>query len=141
MAGIFRLYSNLRQRHQNKNSYVRQWLGKSTTFNVLRELNRPLPLFWFMVQIGQQGCPIRQDAETIECNPQNCPRFDQWTGWSSCSVSCGGGDQTRTRSCLYGVQDDAGCQGMMAETRICNAQVNEVYRSRRRNNLLNIIYT
>lgn len=74
-------------------------------------------------QIGQEGCPLDQDEETIECNPQNCPRFDQWSGWGSCSVSCGGGEQARMRTCLYGAAGDLGCQGLVDETRFCNGQV------------------
>ena len=48
--------------------------------------------------------------------------FSRWGFWSDCSLSCGGGVQTRTRTCTnpppqgYG----KGCDGPVQETRACN---------------------
>ncbi len=50
-----------------------------------------------------------------------------WTGygsWGSCSVSCGGGTQTRSRSCtspapVYG---GANCSGSVTDSQSCNSQ-------------------
>ena len=65
--------------------------------------------------------------ETRECNRQRCPvdgGFSDYGDWSECSVKCGGGVMTRTRSCTnprpaYG---GAGCErlGESTETRTCN---------------------
>ena len=38
--------------------------------------------------------------ETRKCNELPCPIFGPWSEWSPCSVTCGGGNQTRTRECL-----------------------------------------
>ena len=38
--------------------------------------------------------------EINECNTLPCPSFGPWTEWSPCSVTCGGGNQTRSRECL-----------------------------------------
>ena len=45
--------------------------------------------------------PCKQPLiEFNKCNTLPCPFFGEWTDWSPCSVSCGGGNQTRTRTCL-----------------------------------------
>uniref|UniRef100_A0A1A8AMI2 Subcommissural organ spondin n=6 Tax=Nothobranchius TaxID=28779 RepID=A0A1A8AMI2_NOTFU len=36
---------------------------------------------------------------TLVCTELPCPVYDLWSPWSSCSVSCGRGQRTRTRSC------------------------------------------
>ena len=50
--------------------------------------------------------------------------YDEWTQWSSCPVTCGGGTQVRTRNCtnpvpLNGGSDCSSIGGNM-ETRSCN---------------------
>lgn len=55
--------------------------------------------------------------------------WSDWGGWSACSVSCGGGTQTRYRTCTnpapaYG---GAGCSGSDSETVSCNTQACAVY--------------
>ena len=34
------------------------------------------------------------------CNTQKCPVYTEWTEWSSCTTTCGGGNQERTRVCI-----------------------------------------
>ncbi|XP_078504136.1 adhesion G protein-coupled receptor B3 isoform X2 [Lissotriton helveticus] len=43
---------------------------------------------------------------------------DEWSQWSSCSVTCGQGSQVRTRACVppYGTH----CSGPLRESRVCN---------------------
>uniref|UniRef100_A0A8C7WLU6 SCO-spondin n=1 Tax=Oryzias sinensis TaxID=183150 RepID=A0A8C7WLU6_9TELE len=36
---------------------------------------------------------------TLLCTKHPCPVYDSWSSWSSCSVSCGLGRMTRTRTC------------------------------------------
>uniref|UniRef100_A0A3Q2QHI6 SCO-spondin n=1 Tax=Fundulus heteroclitus TaxID=8078 RepID=A0A3Q2QHI6_FUNHE len=36
---------------------------------------------------------------TLVCTTLPCPVYEPWSPWSSCSVSCGPGQRTRTRSC------------------------------------------
>ena len=50
--------------------------------------------------------------------------YSAWSGYSSCTVSCGGGTYTRTRTCTnpapqYGGAD---CVGATSETTACNTQ-------------------
>ncbi|XP_056292077.1 adhesion G protein-coupled receptor B3 isoform X2 [Pseudoliparis swirei] len=51
-------------------------------------------------------------AQTGESGPE------EWSQWSSCSVTCGQGSQVRTRTCVspYGTH----CIGPLRESRVCN---------------------
>lgn len=68
--------------------------------------------------------------ETQACNTQTCaatPVNGDWSAfsvWSTCSASCGGGTQTRTRSCTNPAPANSGtdCVGLISETQACNAQ-------------------
>nr|XP_023689527.1 adhesion G protein-coupled receptor B3 isoform X1 [Paramormyrops kingsleyae] len=46
------------------------------------------------------------------------PGAEEWSQWSTCSVTCGQGSQVRTRTCLsaYGTH----CSGPLRESRVCN---------------------
>ena len=46
--------------------------------------------------------------------------WDEWGEWSSCSKTCGGGDQTRTRT-IKQKEEFLGvpCEGDMSEARSC----------------------
>ncbi|KAK3089127.1 hypothetical protein FSP39_001055 [Pinctada imbricata] len=63
------------------------------------------------------------DMETRDCNTQNCPvdgEWLPWMKWEPCSVSCGGGNQSRIRYCngpYYGGED---CVGSDVDTQECN---------------------
>lgn len=51
-------------------------------------------------------------------------RWTTWTSWDTCTVTCGGGNQGRTRSCTnpapqYG---GANCVGASSENQACNQQ-------------------
>ena len=46
--------------------------------------------------------------------------WDEWGKWSTCSKTCGGGDQTRTRMIKQKEEFlGAPCAGDMSETRSC----------------------
>ena len=49
------------------------------------------------------------------------PVFGEWTGWSECSVTCDGGERTRTRECTAGCTniDDNGSNHRLTETMAC----------------------
>ena len=47
--------------------------------------------------------------------------WSDWTNWSSCSVSCGGGIQNRARQCTCSdMSHDHFCPGNANETKTCN---------------------
>lgn len=61
--------------------------------------------------------------QSEECNTHACPNDGVWMDWSpwvDCSVTCGGGLQTRERLCdgpYFGGQD---CMGEEMDNRTCN---------------------
>ena len=57
---------------------------------------------------------------------QSCPIWTNWSEWSSCSASCGGGEQSRERECVL-PKGVSGCIGDPEETRVCNPDVCPVW--------------
>ena len=51
-------------------------------------------------------------------------KFSEWSEWSTCSATCGGGTQARRRTCeKSGPSDgDRDCFGPSEENRACNTQ-------------------
>lgn len=72
---------------------------------------------------GGKECPL--DPETQKCGTSPCPAEDcipdEWRQWSQCTKTCGGGNQTRSRSikspALYG-----GASCSLNESQSCNDQ-------------------
>ncbi|RUS91461.1 hypothetical protein EGW08_000785, partial [Elysia chlorotica] len=63
--------------------------------------------------------------ETMACNTQQCPidgGEGEWSEWSSCTVTCGGGTRNRQRACDNPTPSLGGqeCAGAMAEVEECN---------------------
>ncbi|CAG5105955.1 Oidioi.mRNA.OKI2018_I69.chr1.g2603.t1.cds [Oikopleura dioica] len=61
-------------------------------------------------------CTTGEATEESDCNTSPCPRVGEWSDWSECSATCGGGEQNRARSCMFG----SSCTGDKLETRKCN---------------------
>ena len=62
---------------------------------------------------------------TRACNTQGCPVNGGWSKWSvfgKCDKTCGGGIQTRARSCTNPVPANYGkdCKGPMTDSQACN---------------------
>lgn len=69
-------------------------------------------------QLSAWGACISDDPN---CAPVDC-QVSNWSAWSACSATCGGGTQTRTRTVL--VQPENGGQSCpaLSETQACNTQ-------------------
>ena len=71
--------------------------------------------------------PCKQPLiEFNKCNTLPCPSFGDWTDWSPCSVTCGGGNQTRTRKCLPSSESENRerikelyCEGKSSQVQVC----------------------
>lgn len=83
-----------------------------------RTCTNPAPLL--------DGVCTGPDTDTQSCDTGiPCPidgGWSDWSAWSDCTVGCGGGTQTQTRTCTnpapqYGGQS---CQGPSSQTQTCN---------------------
>ncbi|WAR18814.1 MLP-like protein [Mya arenaria] len=75
-------------------------------------------------QYGGLDC-VGDSTETQSCNDGQCPidgGYTLWSDWNACSVTCGDGTQSRSRTCTnpepqFGGQD---CIGVFTESQSCN---------------------
>ncbi|KAJ8306694.1 hypothetical protein KUTeg_015735 [Tegillarca granosa] len=61
--------------------------------------------------------------ETKECTTTPCPVYGTWTTWQSwttCDVTCGGGRQNRSRTCVKVATTDLDCMGRSTQQQTCN---------------------
>ncbi|XP_022796325.1 A disintegrin and metalloproteinase with thrombospondin motifs adt-1-like [Stylophora pistillata] len=87
-----------------------------------RQCTRPLPKY------GGVDCDELGPAnQTQECNPDPCPidgNYTEWSEWSECDVNCGGGVQSRSRTCTNPSPKNGGnnCEGLgpTNDTQACN---------------------
>ncbi|KAK3095044.1 hypothetical protein FSP39_009582, partial [Pinctada imbricata] len=78
-------------------------------------------------QYGGANCPNSATSRQ-DCNTQNCPidgAWSSWGAWGTCTVTCGGGTQVKTRSCTNPTPQYGGaiCTGADSATQDCNTQV------------------
>ena len=73
----------------------------------------------------------RFTTQTRTCNVENCPvdaNMGAWTGWSVCTVTCGQGWKSRTRTCAPAQNGGVQCPpktevDKYVQTKACAAQV------------------
>ncbi|XP_076472307.1 uncharacterized protein LOC143301799 [Babylonia areolata] len=71
-------------------------------------------------------CP-GSGSETASCNNGPCAvngNWATWSSWGTCSVSCGGGSKSRSRTCTNPPPANGGtqCSGSGSDTSTCNTQ-------------------
>jgi len=71
--------------------------------------------------VGQPGC-MGLSTKVETCTLQQCAYWSAWSAWGKCTVSCGDGTQTRTRSCIGGSQGQGECLGAATSTQDCKQQ-------------------
>ncbi|XP_013397757.1 SCO-spondin [Lingula anatina] len=62
-------------------------------------------------------------VEYQDCHTHPCPihgYWGVWSEWSTCNVSCGGGQQSRVRDCIAGLHGGSNCTGSNIEYQDCN---------------------
>ncbi|XP_029202215.2 uncharacterized protein LOC114966489 [Acropora millepora] len=76
---------------------------------------------------GKDCSQLGPEKETGECNTNGCPvngGYSTWTEWSDCSLSCGGGQSLRSRTCTNPRPQHGGKKcttlGHSVETKRCN---------------------
>eukprot|EP00090_Calanus_glacialis_P008462 TRINITY_DN16813_c0_g1_i1.p1 TRINITY_DN16813_c0_g1~~TRINITY_DN16813_c0_g1_i1.p1 ORF type:complete len:481 (-),score=131.69 TRINITY_DN16813_c0_g1_i1:105-1547(-) len=73
---------------------------------------------------SQEGECDGEERDERECGAEECGvngAWSSWGGWSACSASCGGGDQTRERKCNDPAPSNGGdgCEGEEKDTQEC----------------------
>jgi hemicentin len=72
------------------------------------------------------GAPCQGPTEEEEaCGAEPCPVdgvWEDWAEWGACSVSCGGGERSRARSCIQPSFGGEPCLGEAGETEACGAE-------------------
>ena len=41
-----------------------------------------------------------KSLQSQECNSNDCPVWTEWSEWTACSVTCGGGKRQKSRECV-----------------------------------------
>uniref|UniRef100_H2ZIH2 ShKT domain-containing protein n=1 Tax=Ciona savignyi TaxID=51511 RepID=H2ZIH2_CIOSA len=96
------------------------WSGCSTTCGVG---SRSRTRVCIGGSIGVVGCEAGGESATQSCNTGiRCPTWTRWSDWGECSLTCGGGTQTSTRTCNTFGQAGATCVGRASRSQICNQQ-------------------
>ncbi|XP_038063563.1 A disintegrin and metalloproteinase with thrombospondin motifs 6-like isoform X2 [Patiria miniata] len=87
-----------------------------------RQCNNPPP------QNGGQQCS-GSSTDTLTCFQEACPvsvngGWSPWSPFGACSVTCGGGQRTRTRTCTNPTPQNGGlpCFGSGTSSQVCNTQ-------------------
>ncbi|XP_060104212.1 SCO-spondin-like [Heteronotia binoei] len=91
-----------------------QSCGEGVQFR-FRQCDNPAP------QNGGRGCVGSGEQQGACPNQQNCPEeeaWGEWSPWAPCTVSCGGGEQVRSRQCRQ-----PECHGLTTQSKTCNTQV------------------
>jgi len=69
---------------------------------------------------GVPAAPASDEAAGAD--PVDC-QWDTWNDWDTCTASCGGGGQARSRTYTEAQNGGAECPGMGEETQSCNEDV------------------
>ena len=113
-----------------------QWSACSTTCGTgtqerNRECSNPPP------QHGGNDCTGDSDERRSCLDLPPCPidcKWNEWSAWSECSLSCDNGTQTRSRTLEPAQHGGKECEGFRGESQPCNTQACPgKYQTRRHN--------
>ncbi|CAC5422935.1 HMCN [Mytilus coruscus] len=90
-----------------------------------RQCNSPIP------SAGGRDCN-GLNSQWQRCKLAVCPvdgDWSEWSSWNTCSATCNGGIQERTRGCDNPTPSDGGryCHGRSIESRLCNTIYSEIH--------------
>lgn len=80
-----------------------------------------LKSIYMKIKLAKSACSLNELYVFFDLLSVN-GGWSNWSSYSHCSVSCGGGNQTRTRSCTNPAPSHGGhiCVGKSVETATCN---------------------
>jgi len=76
-----------------------------------------------LVAAAHGGAPCPTLSQRQACNTQACPidcQVNAWSAWSACSATCGGGQQTRTRTVKVKVANGGNACPPLVESQACH---------------------
>uniref|UniRef100_A0A673BR64 Adhesion G protein-coupled receptor B1a n=1 Tax=Sphaeramia orbicularis TaxID=375764 RepID=A0A673BR64_9TELE len=65
---------------------------------------------------------VKESGKDTEINGEYTSGWSVWGQWAQCSSDCGGGIQTRARTCQSPPEESYLCEGVVEEGRPCNSQ-------------------
>merc|ERR1719361_1011274 len=113
--------SNLPPSSEPTNPSTSQPTLKSTNLPSLEPTMEPTMQRTNLPSLEPTMEPTMQLTSLPSSEPTRRPRWGKWGPWSQCSVTCGSGTKTRTRSCLT-----TGCVGKSVKTKTCNRRACDV---------------
>lgn len=79
-------------------------------------------------KLNSSVCQCQKNSTTGEggnrtepCNKFACPKWTEWSKWTPCSVTCGGGQHSQSRECII---DKTYCVGEKLTTSACKCENN-----------------
>ena len=75
-------------------------------------------------KLGEPACLRTKRIDMEPCKETVCIKWFEWTQWSPCSVSCGQGQQTRSRKCPDNAEPH-NCPGPNVEYIYCNVPADD----------------
>lgn len=84
--------------------------------------------------VDSSNCP-GEETMSKNCNTQECPKWTDWTKWTECSATCGGGSRSKVRECIVSeptdqrsgeqnsLDNNSLCEGKSIETEECSTNV------------------
>ena len=102
-----------------------QWMDTPPTFEDVHvyATARDLPPYHAVIPIFLADADLRNIVYETPC--PGSPELTAWSAWSACSATCGDGDRSRSRTCIFGCSniDDNDSNHRLTESEVCNQAV------------------
>ncbi|XP_053396768.1 ADAMTS-like protein 1 isoform X6 [Mercenaria mercenaria] len=90
-----------------------------------RSCDSPSPQNGGNACLATDGTSVLEETQTIPCFETACPvdgGYTDWSAWTACTKTCGGGSRGRSRTCTNPTPQNDGlpCNGSSSQTEDCN---------------------